>query len=95
MSIDKTGISNIAWLARLTIAEEDIPGYTRDLSGILGLVEQMQTVDTSTCTPLAHPMEIRARLREDEITEKNQRDKFQARAPSVEQGLYLVPKVIE
>lgn len=95
MSLDKTAISNIAWLARLTIAEEDVPGYARDLSGILGLVEQMQGVDTSACTPLAHPMEIRARLRDDKITETNQRDKFQSGAPSVEQGLYLVPKVIE
>ena len=95
MSIDKTGISKIAWLARLAIADEDIPGYARDLSRILALVEQMNNVETRDCAPLAHPLEIGARLREDEITEENQRDKFQACAPTVDQGLYLVPRVIE
>ena len=95
MSLDKTGISKIAWLARLAIAEEDIADYSRELSGILAMVEQMNSVDTAGCTPLAHPLEIKARLRQDEITEINQRDKFQSIAPSVDQGLYLVPKVIE
>ena len=95
MSLDKTGISKIAWLARLAIAEEDIADYSRELSGILAMVEQMNSVDTAGCTPLAHPLEIKARLRQDEITETNQRDKFQSIAPSVDQGLYLVPKVIE
>lgn len=95
MSLDKTGIVKIAWLARLEIAEEDIPGYTSELSGILDMVEQMNSVDTAHCDPLAHPIEIKARFREDKITEENQRDKFQAIAPAVEQGLYLVPKVIE
>ena len=95
MSLDKTEIVKIAWLARLEIAEEDIPGYSSELSGILAMVEQMNHVDTDHCTPLAHPMEITARFRKDEITEENQRDKFQAIAPAVDQGLYLVPKVIE
>ena len=95
MSLDKTGISKIAWLARLAIAEEDIADYSRELSGILAMVEQMNSVDTAGCAPLAHPLEIKARLRQDEITETNQRDKFQSIAPSVDQGLYLVPKVIE
>ena len=95
MSLDKTGIKKIAWLARLAIAEEDIPDYSRELSGILAMVEQMNSVDTGDCSPLAHPMEIKARLREDKISELNQRDKFQSNAPDVDQGLYLVPKVIE
>ena len=95
MSLDKAGISKIAWLARLAIAEEEFVDYSRELSGILAMVEQMNSVDTTGCTPLAHPLEIKARLRQDEITETNQRDKFQSIAPSVDQGLYLVPKVIE
>lgn len=95
MSLDKSGIVKIAWLARLEIAEEDIPGYSEELSGILAMVEQMNNVDTDQCNPLAHPMEIKARFREDKITEENQRDKFQVIAPAVDQGLYLVPKVIE
>ena len=95
MSLDKTGIVKIAWLARLEIAEDDIPGYSSELSRILAMVEQMNSVDTVHCAPLAHPLEIVARFREDKITEENQRDKFQAVAPAVEHGLYLVPKVIE
>ena len=95
MSFDKTEIKKIAWLARLEIAENDIPDYARDLTRILALVEEMNSVDSGSCEPLAHPMEIKARLREDEIIEKNQRDKFQAIAPAVDSGIYLVPRVIE
>jgi aspartyl-tRNA(Asn)/glutamyl-tRNA(Gln) amidotransferase subunit C len=95
MSLDKTGIKKIAWLARLAIAEQDIAEYSRDLSRILAMVERMNSADSAACSPLAHPLEIKARLREDKITEINQRDKFQAGAPAVDQGLYLVPKVIE
>ena len=95
MSLNKTEIEKIAWLARLAIDEKDIQDYSRDLSSILGLVEQMNAVDTASITPLAHPLEIRARLRPDVVTEANQREKFQSIAPAVENGLYLVPKVIE
>lgn len=95
MSSGKMDIRKIALLARLTIDDRDIPGYSRDLSNILDLVEQMNSVETTDVDPMAHPMEIKARLRPDEITETNQREKFQAQAPAVEDGLYLVPKVIE
>ena len=95
MSLDKTQIQKIAWLARLAIDENDIAGYSRELSNILGLVDQMNSIDTTNVDPMAHPLEIKARLRIDEVTETNQRDTFQAHAPAVENGLYLVPKVIE
>ena len=95
MSLNKSDIDKIAWLARLSIAEDDIPNYARDLSSILGLIEQMNTVDTSDIEPLAHPLEITARLRKDKITESDQREHFQAIAPDVDKGHYLVPKVIE
>ena len=95
MSLDKTQIQKIAWLARLAIDENDIAGYGRELSNILGLVEQMNSIDTTDVDPMAHPLEIKARLRTDEVTENNQRETFQAHAPAVEDGLYLVPKVIE
>lgn len=95
MSLDKAEIRNIAWLARLSINEEDIPKYSLDLSKILGLVEQMNSIDTTGVDALAHPLEMTARLREDRISETNQREKFQAIAPETENGLYLVPKVIE
>ena len=95
MSLGKTEIEKIAWLARLAIGENDLTGYGRDLSNILGLVEQMNSIDTTNVDPMAHPLEIKARLRSDQVTEGDQRDKFQAHAPAVENGLYLVPKVIE
>jgi len=95
MLLNKSDIDKIAWLARLAIAENDVPNYTRDLSNILNLVEQMDQVDTGTIQALAHPLEIPARLRPDEITETNQRDHFQQTAPAVKDGHYLVPKVIE
>ena len=95
MSSGKMDIRKIAQLARLAIDDGDIPGYSRDLSNILDLVEEMNSVETTNVDPMAHPMEIKARLRADEITETDQREKFQAQAPAVEDGLYLVPKVIE
>jgi aspartyl-tRNA(Asn)/glutamyl-tRNA(Gln) amidotransferase subunit C len=95
MSLDRSDVVSIAHLARLAIAEDDIPVYARNLSSILDLVAQMNAVDTSDVEPMAHPLDMAQRLREDEVTETDQRDKFQAIAPSVEAGLYLVPKVIE
>ena len=95
MSIDSSEIEKIAWLARLSLNQDDIPGSIRDMGKILGLVEQMNSVDTSGIEPLAHPMDIKARLRADEITETDQREYFQRLAPAVEDGHYLVPRVIE
>ncbi len=95
MSLEKADVEKIAHLARLQIEEEDIPLYTRHLSGILELVEQMNQVDTETVVPMAHPLEMAQRLRPDEVTESDQREKYQKIAPQVEAGLYLVPKVIE
>lgn len=95
VSLDKAEIQKIAWLARLSISENDISEYSQDLSRILELVERMNSIDTTDVDPMAHPLEIKARLRLDEVTETNQREKFQEIAPAVDQGLYLVPKVIE
>ncbi|MEJ2552572.1 MAG: Asp-tRNA(Asn)/Glu-tRNA(Gln) amidotransferase subunit GatC [Gammaproteobacteria bacterium] len=95
MSLQHSDIEKIAHLARLAVAEEDIPRYVRELSNILHMVEQMNSVDTHSVIPMAHPMEAGQRLRADEITEADQRDHFQSIAPQVEAGLYLVPKVIE
>lgn len=88
-------VGKIAHLARLAIREEDAPAYARNLSAILQLVEQMNAVDTSGIAPMAHPLEMAQRLRADEVSESDQREHFQAIAPRVEAGLYLVPKVIE
>jgi aspartyl-tRNA(Asn)/glutamyl-tRNA(Gln) amidotransferase subunit C len=95
MSLDRSDVVNIAHLARLAIAENDIPEYARNLSNILQFVEQMSAVDTSDVEPMAHPLDMAQRLREDAVTESDQREHFQAIAPAVEAGLYLVPKVIE
>ncbi|HPF60209.1 MAG TPA: Asp-tRNA(Asn)/Glu-tRNA(Gln) amidotransferase subunit GatC [Candidatus Competibacteraceae bacterium] len=88
-------VAKIAHLARLAIREEDAPAYASNLSAILELVEQMNAVDTTGVTPMAHPLDMAQRLRPDEISETNYRDYFQAIAPRTEAGLYLVPKVIE
>ena len=95
MSLDKTQVEKIAHLARLQIDSADVPEYATNLSNILDLVEQMDAVDTEGVNPMAHPTDAVQRLREDVVTETDQRDQFQSIAPQVENGLYLVPKVIE
>lgn len=95
MALERKDVENIAHLARLAVSEADIPEYARNLSNILTLVEQMNAVDTSGVTPMAHPLDAVQRLREDAVTESDQREHFQQVAPAVEAGLYLVPKVIE
>lgn len=95
MSLEKSDVEKIAHLARLAIDEKDVPEYTRNLTNILDLVEQMSSVNTDDVAPMAHPLDATQRLRSDEVTESNQREHFQEIAPNVEDGLYLVPKVIE
>jgi aspartyl-tRNA(Asn)/glutamyl-tRNA(Gln) amidotransferase subunit C len=95
MSLKPTDVRNIAHLARLHIDEADIDRYAADLSSILDLVDQMNQIDSSGVAPLSNPLDATQRLRDDEVTETDQRDKFQKIAPDVEQGLYRVPKVIE
>jgi len=95
MSLKTEDVKNIAHLARLAIDEDSIDDYASDLSNILDLVEQMNQVNTDNVQPMAHPMDAQQRLRDDEVSEPDQRDKFQSIAPDVENGLYRVPKVIE
>lgn len=95
MSLADADVQKIAGLARLSIEARDIPAYRAELSGILGLVEQMNAIDTRGVAPLAHPLEPPARLRADEVTESCPREQFQQQAPLTEDGYYLVPKVIE
>ena len=95
MALDKQDVLNIAHLARLAVNAQDVPEYARNLSDILQFVEKMSEVDTTEIIPMAHPLDTEQRLREDVVTEHDQRDHFQAIAPAVEDGLYLVPKVIE
>lgn len=93
LSLDE--IRRIARLARLELGAAEAEALGRDMNGILALVEQMSAVDTSGVMPMAHPQEMPQRLREDRVTETDARELFQSVAPQVEDGLYLVPKVIE
>lgn len=95
MSIGPDDINQIAHLARLKIAEQDIPKLKDDLGNILSLVDQLQAVNTDDILPMAHPMDAEQILRKDVVTETDNRDKYQKVAPNTEDGLYLVPKVIE
>ncbi|WP_369601729.1 Asp-tRNA(Asn)/Glu-tRNA(Gln) amidotransferase subunit GatC [Hahella sp. SMD15-11] len=95
MAIDKTDLDKIAYLARLSIDPAQADRVLQDMDRILDFVDQMQQVDTTGIEPLAHPIEARQRLREDRVTESNQREALLKNAPATENGLFLVPKVIE
>ncbi|UTA48805.1 Asp-tRNA(Asn)/Glu-tRNA(Gln) amidotransferase subunit GatC [Simiduia sp. 21SJ11W-1] len=95
MAVDRSDIVKLGELARLQISEETIDEVTRRLGDVLALVDQLQAADTDAVKPMAHPFDAVQRLRADEVTEPNQRDAFQAIAPATEDGLYLVPKVID
>ena len=88
-------VRRIADLARIELAEAELAAMQHELNGIFGLVDQMAAVDTEGVEPMSHPQAEAQRLREDRVSEPDQRDRFQAVAPSVEDGLYLVPKVID
>lgn len=104
MALDISDIKRMAHLARLQISEQEATQTLNKLTGILGLIEQMQAVDTTGITPMSHSQDVTQRLREDVVTATNQRETFQGNAPTIgngsaEQaisgGLYLVPQVIE
>jgi aspartyl-tRNA(Asn)/glutamyl-tRNA(Gln) amidotransferase subunit C len=95
MPLTPDEVRSIAHLARLAISERDIPRYVDNLSRILDFVAQLDKADTTRVTPMAHPLDMSQRLREDAVTETNQRELFQKNAPQAEAGLYIVPKVIE
>ena len=95
MALERSEVEKIAHLARLGLSDSELPQTTATLNSILGLIDNMQAVDTTGIEPLAHPLETTQRLRADAVTEANQRDAYQPIAPALESGLYLVPKVIE
>ncbi len=95
MALDKSEVEKIAHLARLHISESEADEVTKRIIDILALIDQMQSVDTDAVEPLAHPLDVVQRLRADEVTEQDHRDDLQTLAPDKQDGLYLVPKVIE
>jgi aspartyl-tRNA(Asn)/glutamyl-tRNA(Gln) amidotransferase subunit C len=88
-------IARIANLARLEVTPDEAAALQQQLNGILAMVDQMGSVDTSGVEPMSHPQQAMQRMRDDSVTERDERESFQAIAPAVEDGLYLVPKVIE
>ena len=95
MAIDASKVQQVAYLARLAIDDHSVEATAGTISKILDLVDKMESVDTSNVEPLANPLDATQRLRADEITETNQREQLQSCAPAVEEGLFLVPRVIE
>ncbi len=95
MSIERHEIEKLATLARIAIDDSTINQVSERLGSVLELVDQLQAVDTSGVDPMSHPMQATQRLRDDEVNELNQREALQSTAPDTEDGLFLVPKVIE
>ena len=88
-------IQHLSRLAQLALGDDEERAVRGDLERIIAMVDQMQAVDTEGVEPLAHPLDAVARLRPDEVTEQVDRERFQALAPAVQDGLYLVPRVVE
>ena len=95
MSVEQSDIEKIARLARIRIEPEAIPEVAARINDILAMVDTMQSVDTSGVEPMANPLDACQRLRVDGVTEENRREAFLAIAPQAENGLFLVPKVID
>ncbi len=95
MSLNPDDVRRIARLARIELSADEVERTRGQLNGILGFVEQLQSVDTAGIEPMSHAVDVVQRLREDRVTETDRHAAFQAIAPETEGGLYLVPKVIE
>jgi aspartyl-tRNA(Asn)/glutamyl-tRNA(Gln) amidotransferase subunit C len=95
MPLNNDEVKKIAHLARLNLSQQDVETFTSQLSNILQLIAEMSQQDTTNIEPMAHPLELGQRLREDKVTEVDEHKKFQKIAPQVDAGLYLVPKVID
>ncbi|MCT2531477.1 Asp-tRNA(Asn)/Glu-tRNA(Gln) amidotransferase subunit GatC [SAR92 clade bacterium H921] len=95
MSIERHEIEKLAMLSRIAISDSTIVEVSQRLGSVLDLVDQLQGVNTEGVQAMSHPMQAIQRLREDEVSELNQREALQKIAPDTEEGLFLVPKVIE
>ena len=96
MAVSNDEVADIAHLARLAIDPADVPVYAERLTRVLDLADDLSEIDTDALEPMAHPLDGTVqRLRDDVVTEPEQREAFQAQAPAVERGLYLVPRVVE
>lgn len=95
MSLSEQQVTQIAYLARLSLSETELKDNTKDLNAILGLAEQLGAIETDDIEPMAHPLHMTQRLRADEVMEIDQSENFQSIAPSTGNKHYLVPTVIE
>lgn len=95
MALTRSQVEKIAELARLQISEDEIPTYVGNLSKIIDFVDQLEGAQTEHVEPMAHPLNMEQPLREDQVIETDNRDRYQQNASETEGGLYLVPKVIE
>ena len=99
MSLSPDQLQRIALLARIAVSPDEAQGVADRLNRVLGLIDQLQAVDTRGIEPMSHALDsqlnVQQRLRPDAVTETDQRDAYQSVAPAVDGGLYLVPKVIE
>ncbi|NKF23859.1 Asp-tRNA(Asn)/Glu-tRNA(Gln) amidotransferase subunit GatC [Solimonas marina] len=95
MSLSPENVKQVAHLARLELADDQVGPIAEKLSNILAMVDQLSGANTQGVTPMAHPLDMHQRLRPDAVSEPDRREAFQAIAPEVDNGLYLVPKVIE
>jgi aspartyl-tRNA(Asn)/glutamyl-tRNA(Gln) amidotransferase subunit C len=96
MSLTRQDVEKIAHLARLAITEQEMPVYVTSLSSIVDFVDELSRADVGAVEPMAHPLDgQRQRLRPDVVSETDHHEKYQRNAPSVQAGLYVVPRVIE
>ncbi len=93
--VEPSDIAKLATLARIAVSEDEAGEVASRITEVLALVDQLQAADTEGVSPMAHPLDAVQRLRADQVTETNRREAFQAIAPATEDGLYLVPRVIE
>ncbi|MBL4622630.1 MAG: Asp-tRNA(Asn)/Glu-tRNA(Gln) amidotransferase subunit GatC [Immundisolibacteraceae bacterium] len=95
MSVDRSDVEKAAHLARIGLSSTETDKHLQDLQQILSLIEQMQAIDTNNIEPLSSPLDAIQPMRKDQVTETDQRERFQSLAPATDKGHYLVPKVIE
>lgn len=95
VTLSAKDIEYIAHLARLEVDQNELPAYAEKLGKIIDFIDELAAADTGEILPMAHPLDMRQRLRADEVTETDQRDHYQENAPETSNGLYVVPRVVE
>ena len=95
MSFSPDDVTRLARLAQIDLADDEARDMRAKLDAIFGLIDALQAIDTTDVEPMAHAQDVSMPLRDDAVTDENRRERYQAQAPAVADGLYIVPKVIE